>query len=226
MNHNLKHKAVLFDLDGVLLDSMEHHASAWLKVMGEAGLRVDREFILAHEGCLQTGVLQGLMCKCGLEPEYGPDEFMLMLLEQQRSLFLGEYAHLVRPYPRAAKLVATLREHQVPLALVTSSRGDQVRECLPPDMLEAFQVVVSSEMVSAHKPHPEPYLRATQGLGLEPEQCLVVENAPAGIAAAVTAGATCYALCTTLGPEHLSQAHAVFHDLAHLADHLGFNEEL
>ncbi|MCF8031549.1 MAG: HAD family phosphatase [Desulfarculaceae bacterium] len=220
---NLSHKAVLFDLDGVLLDSMQHHADAWLRVMGEAGLGVDREFILAHEGCLQTNVLQGLLCKCGLEPEYGPDEFMAELLEKQRALFLAEYAHLVAPYPRAAGLLQALRGQEVPLALVTSSRRDQVHTCLPQDMLSCFETVVASDDVAAHKPHPEPYLRAAQALGLAAGECLVVENAPAGIASAVAAGATCYALSTTLSPEHLTQAHAVFASLGHLADHLGCN---
>jgi len=221
--NDFPYQAVLFDLDGVLLDSMEHHTAAWLRVMAEAGITVDREFVLAHEGCLQTSVLEQLLCRCGLEPEYGPEEFMALLLEQQRGLFLAEYAHLVRPYPQAAPLVRDLAQRGVPLALVTSSHRDQVAECLPRFLLANFQTVVTADDVAQHKPHPEPYIRAAAALDLAANDCLVVENAPAGIAAAVEAGATCYALCTTLGPEHLGQAHACFSDLGHLAGHLGCN---
>ena len=218
------HKAVLFDLDGVLLDSMEHHAAAWLRVMAQAGLKVDREFILAHEGCLQDEVLAKLMQEQGLEPAgEGVGPFMTRLLDQQRLLFLEEYAALVTPYPHAAELLAALGARGVPTALVTSSRQDQVRTCLPKHLLSSFRAIVAADDVRNHKPHPEPYLRAAQALGLAAEQCLVVENAPAGIAAAVAAGATCYALCTTLEPHHLAQAHAVFTGLPHLAQHLGCN---
>jgi beta-phosphoglucomutase len=222
---DLSHKAVLFDLDGVLLDSMDHHAAAWLEVMTAAGLKVDREFILAHEGCLQTDVLERLMRAQGmaLAAGEGAREFMARLLEEQRSLFLRDYAHMVLPYPGAADFLAALGRRGVPTALVTSSRRDQVEGCLPPGLLDSFSVVVASDDVGQHKPHPEPYLRAAQALELPAGDCLVVENAPAGIAAAVAAGATCYALTTTLGPEHLGQAHAVFPSLDHLARHLGFN---
>ena len=222
---DLSYKAVLLDLDGVLLDSMDHHAAAWLEVMSAAGLKVEREFILAHEGCLQTEVLEGLLRDQGvaLAAGEGAQEFMARLLDEQRSLFLRHYAHLVRPYPGAANFLTSLKRRGTPAALVTSSRRDQVEGCLPPGLLGCFSVVVASDDVSRHKPHPEPYLRAAQALGIPPRDCLVVENAPAGIAAAVAAGATCYALATTLGPGHLDQAHAVFPSLDHLARHLGFN---
>ena len=221
--NDFPYQAVLFDLDGVLLDSMEHHAAAWLRVMGEAGLEVDRDFVLAHEGCLETSVLERLLCRRGLEPEYGPEEFMALLLEQQRSLFLSEYAHLVRPYPQADRVLAALSRQGVPLALVTSSHREQVAQCLPGPLLARFSAVVTSDDVTRHKPHPEPYLQAAAALDFPAAECLVVENAPAGIASAVAAGATCYALGTTLGPEHLGQAHAFFNDLEHLAGHLGWN---
>ena len=56
--HDFSYQAVLFDMDGVVLDSMEQHSAAWLRVMRAAGLSVEREFVLAHEGCLQTEVLE------------------------------------------------------------------------------------------------------------------------------------------------------------------------
>ncbi len=222
---DLNYQAVLLDLDGVVLNSMEQHAAAWLRVMNAAGLRVEREFVLAHEGCLQTEVLDKLLSEqeVVLPPGEGAPQFMQRLLDEQRHLYLEEFAHLVTPYPGAAGLLASLAGRGVPTALVTSSRRDQVESCLPGRLLARFAAVVTSDDVSRHKPHPEPYLRASQALGVEAARCLVVENAPAGIAAARAAGARCYALTTTLGPEHLGQAHAVFSGLEELARHLGLD---
>lgn len=97
--HDFSYQAVLFDLDGVVLDSMEQHAAAWLRVMGAAGLRVEREFVLAHEGCLHTEVLEKLLAEHAviLPPGQGAPEFMLRLLDEQRRLYLDEFAHLGLP---------------------------------------------------------------------------------------------------------------------------------
>lgn len=221
----LNYQAVLLDLDGVVLDSMEQHAAAWLRVMTAAGLRVEREFVLAHEGCLQTEVLEKLLAEQEviLPPGQGAPEFMQRLLHDQRRLYLDEFAHQVAPFPGAAGLLAALDSRGVPTALVTSSRRNQVESCLPSHLLDGFAAIVTADDVLRHKPHPEPYLRASHSLGVEAGQCLVVENAPAGIASARAAGTICFALTTTLGPEHLGQAHAIFKGLEELAHYLGFN---
>ncbi|MBU1157374.1 MAG: HAD family phosphatase, partial [Proteobacteria bacterium] len=105
--NNFSYQAVLFDMDGVVLDSMEQHSAAWLRVMRAAGLRVEREFVLAHEGCLQTEVLEKLLNEQGvvLPPGQGAAEFMLRLLDDQRRLYLDEFAHQVTPFPGAAGLL-------------------------------------------------------------------------------------------------------------------------
>jgi beta-phosphoglucomutase len=218
-------KAILFDLDGVILDSMDQHAAAWLEVMSGEGLQVSREFILAHEGCLAQEVLANLLQEQGRAPAPSEDlpGYMESLLERQARLFQSLHAGQVRPYASAEALVRGLSQKGLSQALVTSSRRAQVEQCLSPALRAHFQVIVTREDVAQHKPHPEPYLAAMAALGVEAGRCLVVENAPAGIAAGLAAGATCFAVCSTLGPEHLSQAHAVFPDLAALAQHLGLN---
>lgn len=98
-----------------------------------------------------------------------------------------------------------------------------MESCLPDELLRGFAEIVTSDDVSQHKPHPEPYLKASQALGVSAGDCLVVENAPAGIASARAAGAVCFALTTTLSPEHLGQANAIFAGLDELTHYLGFN---
>lgn len=219
--------AVLFDMDGVILDSMGQHALAWQEVLAGQGVQVPLSFILENEGALGVDVLRRFLQEHGASqnlPPLDPEQAaagMTRLLDQQASLYLRRHARRVRPYPGARRVLAGLRRARVPAALVTSSRRSLVETCLPPEIRQGFSLVISAEDVTRHKPHPDPYLAAAQGLAQDPRRCLVVENAPAGIAAASAAGATCYALCTTLPAAQLAQAQAVFSDLERLAGHLG-----
>lgn len=222
--------AVLFDMDGVILDSMGHHAQTWREVLAGQGVDVPLSFILENEGALGVDVLWRFMAEHGqaqgLAPLDRPQALagMTRLLDQQASLYLSRHARGVRPYPGVRRLLSGLQRAGVPAALVTSSRRAMVETSLPLEIRQGFAAVISSEDVERHKPHPDPYLAAARMLNKAPQDCLVVENAPAGIAAAAAAGATCYALCTTLTPAHLAQAQAVFADLERLAQHLGLLE--
>lgn len=216
-------QAVLFDLDGVVLDSMGRHASLWQELLAREGLKVEMDFILRHEGALGPEVLRQLWLELGREEQVPPDgqQVMARLLDRQAELYLKLHAGKVRPFPGVRRLLAGLAGRGVPAALVTSSRRALVEGCLPPDMAGGFQAVVTAEDVSLHKPHPEPYLAGASRLGADPASCLVVENAPAGIEAALAAGATCYAVCTTLPPASLDRAGRTFPDLLSLGRGLG-----
>ena len=216
-------KAILFDMDGVILDSMGHHADLWLEILAEESMEVSRDFILQYEGALGPDVLLKVMIEAGLVDEEPPDlnERMQDMLTRQARRYIVERASLVRPYPQAGSMLAALDRMSLPCALVTSSRRDVVAGCLPQDLGGRFSALVTAEDVSRHKPHPDPYLSGAAALGLKAEDCLVVENAPAGISAARSAGATCFALTTTLPAERLKEAHSIFANLGELAGHLG-----
>jgi beta-phosphoglucomutase len=217
------YKAVLFDMDGVILDSMGHHADLWLEVLAGEGLEVTRDFILQYEGALGPEVLLKVMLEAGLVDEEPPNlkERMQEMLGIQAKRYIAERAPLVRPYPHAGRFLQALAGIDMPCALVTSSRRDVVAGCLPEELRGRFTALVTAEDVPRHKPYPDPYLSGASALGLAPGDCLVVENAPAGIASARAAGATCFAVCTTLPPERLQEANSVFSDLGELAVHLG-----
>ena len=218
--------AVLFDLDGVILDSMPQHARAWQEVLRSRGLEVPLDFIFRNEGALGREVLQKFFREYqgqDLDPrllERVMAELETMLQEQAK-IYLERYAQRVRPFPQAAGVLAAMARAGLATALVTSSRRSVVEGCLDPELLGRFRAVITADDVSRHKPHPDPYLSGAGALGLDPKHCLVVENAPPGVASALAAGATCYALTTTLPAQYLGRAQAVFPDLAELARHLG-----
>ena len=221
----LSFAAVLFDMDGVILDSMTQHASLWQELLAEKGFDIPLRFILENEGALGAGVLARFLKEQGVGNGDSEDASLLIagLLDRQAELYLSRHAARVRPYPQALVLLKELKRRRVPMALVTSSRRSLVEACLEKEVRDLFNAVVTAGDVRRHKPHPEPYLAGAAALGQRPEQCLVVENAPAGIKSALAAGATCFAVCTTLPPEALADAHAAFPDMPALADHLGLN---
>jgi beta-phosphoglucomutase len=196
-------EALIFDLDGVLLNSMPAHVAAWGEAFREEGLKVSEEFIYRNEGALDWDLLRrelqsgnGAMSRAMFEA----------LIDRQREIYLRGYAPQVQMYSEAREVVETLGQSHLRLALVTSSARMVLLPSLVSWIDSHFQVVVTGESVNRCKPHPEPYLKSLEALGIGPEQAVVVENAPAGIRSARRAGIFCIALATTLPPEALAEA--------------------
>jgi beta-phosphoglucomutase len=206
-------EAILFDLDGVLLDSMWAHVASWQQVFGRRGLEVTDEFIYQHEGALGREVVDAIFQRAGRRLVDGE---LAALFEEQIALYLDEYVGRVRPYDDARPVVARLKSFGLKLAVVTSSRRPVVLAGLSPELAENFDVIVTADMVGRYKPHPEPYLKGLLDLGVEPGAALAVENAPAGIDSAREAGLEVWAVTTTLAPNHLGRAARIFTDLTDL----------
>lgn len=197
-------EAVIFDLDGVVLDSMPAHVASWQEVFREAGLEVPASFLYQNEGSLDWEILRRAFAHLR---EGLTEAFFLGLLQRQREIFRARHAGEVRTFPEARGLVEDLYWGGTPrLALVTSSCREVFPRALASWIDRHFHVVVTGETVRRSKPHPEPYLRALEGLGLGPDRAVVVENAPAGVRSARAAGIFCVALGTTLPRDALHEA--------------------
>lgn len=178
--------AVLFDLDGLLIDS----EPAWFRV---------EQRVMASLGGPPWRHEDQAWCVGGTLPRTGA--YLLGLAgssvssaEVQRRLVAGMEAELrsgVPLRPGAAGLLTELVEAGVPLALVSSSYRLLVDAALDGIGRSQFAVSVAGDEVSHPKPHPEPYLRAARLLGVQPASCVVFEDAPTGIAAAEAAGCLC-----------------------------------
>lgn len=196
-------EAVLTDLDGVLADSIEAVETAWRRWADEVGL--------AH-----ATVLDGLHGVRAVEtmrrlaPDRDPDAETARLVDYELGL-VGS----VRSVPGAAALVAALPTER--WAVVTSGS-----RALATARLEALghptpAVLVAAEDVATGKPDPEGYLAAAAALGVPAERCLVVEDAPAGVAAGRAAGCVVVAVATSHPAEELRGAHRVVADPGHIA---------
>ena len=210
-------KAVIFDLDGVILDSMPAHVAAWRTALAEVDLNIKEEILLLNEGNLEWSQLSKYAA--AVDGNLGPHTFN-WLLERQREIYLEKYAEGVAFFPPVPDLIERLTRAGLDLALVTSSTRQVLSPGLTHWLDEFFNILITRDQVRNGKPHPEPYQTAFDRLGHSVDQVVVVENAPAGIESARSAGLNCVALATTLPPSELRNANQVFSDHQALSDWL------
>lgn len=209
--HLDRFQVFLFDMDGVITDSMPYHYEAWRRIFEGFGIAVSREEILKREGEQGLVTLETILSREGLH--VSPEE-KKKALEDKEAVFRS----LARPtlFPGAEGIVRALRERGKRLALVTGTSRQEAETNLPPSLIACFDVLVSGDMVARGKPDPEPYRTAVSRLGASSEDCLVIENAPYGIRSAKGAGLRCIAVATSLPAEHLREADKTVHDLEEL----------
>jgi|Deesub1362B_J571_1020462.scaffolds.fasta_scaffold28914_2 beta-phosphoglucomutase len=208
-------QAVLFDLDGVLIDSMPYHVRAWQEVFRDYGVEIQPEEIYAREGTRTADLARILIQKHGLSLS---EEDIQQLIHRKSQVYNTiSRAELM---PGAVDLVEELRRRRLRLAIVTSTFRDNLMRILPPDFVRQFDAIVCGGDVTLGKPHPQPYLLAAEKVETEPQACVGVENAPVGIQAVKAAGMRCVALATTQQPEKLKEADFIFDNISHLLEHL------
>ncbi|MDQ6741994.1 MAG: HAD-IA family hydrolase [Candidatus Dormibacteraeota bacterium] len=190
----------LFDLDGVLLDSVPAYTRAWHAWCLEWGVEEAAVWALAH-GRRPRDVIS--MVGPGLEAGRA--------LQALETLIAAEYK-AVEAFPGAADLLGRLWPGS--WAIVTSGGRRLVAPAFRRLGLPLPTVLVSGDDVVAGKPDPTCYLIAAERLGARAEACIVVEDAPAGIRAAAAAGMATLAVATTHAPEELGEAGEVHPSLA------------
>jgi len=186
-------KAVIWDLDGTLINSVDHHWEAWREVMAEENITLSHEDFVADFGKRNDEILRGR-----IDPQMSDAEVARIALSKEE-----KYRYFIRT--KGLVLLAGaenwLRQLQADgwlQALGTSApRGniDAVFDVL--DIEKYFNAVMSSEQVKAGKPEPDVFLAAAEKMSIAPERCVVVEDAPAGTEAARRARMTSVGVLTT-----------------------------
>lgn len=204
-------QAVLFDCDGVVLDSMAKHAQAWCRALARHGAVLQPLDVYLHEGRTVSEVARLLIEQFSSVAGAVSAE---TLAAEKEQLFLQDGK--ISVFPEVPSLLARIRKSGARLGLVTGSGRRLVETVLPASVIRLFHTVVTADDVQKCKPDPEPYLCAARRLGLHPAQCLVVENAPLGIQAARAAGMQVVGLTTTLDRRLLHAADTVAESFAEL----------
>lgn len=200
------YRGILFDMDGVVVDSMRYHADGWQTVFKEnCGIELTREDIFKREGMSGLSSIVDIFAEKGIEV---PAERELMeLREKKLELFEQNEIQL---FPEMRSILEFLYSKNIGIGLVTGSLRRSVQHVLKDDILKYFEAVITVDDISLGKPHPEPYLNGIDKLGVEKKYVLAIENAPMGIISAKGAGIDCFAIETTLGGDYLNGADIVF----------------
>lgn len=189
-------KAVLFDMDGVLFDSMKNHAKAWNKAMSMYGMNLSEEEAYMHEG--RTGA-STINIVCMRERGCNADEEEIKKIYQTKSDIFNTLPK-AEPMPGAYTLLHNIKESGLQPVLVTGSGQlsliDNLNHHFPGIFQKEFMVTAFD--VKYGKPNPEPYLMGLKKAGIAPNEAVVVENAPLGVKAGVTAGI--FTIAVNTGP--------------------------
>lgn len=204
------YQGVLFDMDGVLLDTMGAHVEAWVRAGAELGLEIGEHEVYLREGEKGEISARDFIRAAGMMSTRARVQALLTAKEE---LFAG-LARQPRVFPHGTEALAACRQHGLRLVLVTGTSRGELERVLPTELSEYFDDTVCGDEVLKGKPNPEPYLKAAMSIGLSPAACLAVENAPFGIRSAKAAGCFVVALRSYLGDADLREADLLVDDLA------------
>jgi beta-phosphoglucomutase family hydrolase len=181
----MSYRALIFDLDGTLADTMPTHYEAWSATLVKHGLYMSEDKFYELGGWPTLAVSELTVKEAGL-----PMELAKELANEKESLF-ERSLHLIQPVPPVLKVA---REHrgQMPMAVATGATRHICGEILGHlQIADWFDVTVASEEVPTHKPEPDIFLEAARRLDVEPKYCRVYEDTDPGLEAARRAGMEC-----------------------------------
>ncbi|MEX0982506.1 MAG: HAD-IA family hydrolase [Bacteroidales bacterium] len=207
-------KAVLFDMDGVLLDSEEFINRAGVEMFREKGFEVNPEDFLLFTGMGEDRYLGGVAEKYSIPFDVNIDK-------KRTYEIYGDLVHNnIDPLPGVIEFIEKCKLKGLKIAVATSA--DQVKmeinlkEINLP--VSTFDATINGLEIKNKKPAPDIFLKAAERIGADPSTCLVVEDAVSGVKAGKSAGAKVLALTTTFSAEELSHADWIAEDLSEAPD--------
>ena len=201
-------KAIICDMDGVIVDSMPYHFLAWYEALRPYGISVNCFDVYSREGERWQKSLEDFLKGSGISPS---KELFKKVFTARRKLFKNRFKRFV--FNGAKEFLVCLKKKGYLLGLVTATTKLGVKEILPKNIERLFDQVVTGDSVKKGKPYPEPYLKAAREIAVKPSECLVIENAPYGIISAKRAGMFCIALTSSLPKEFLKRADIIANKL-------------
>ncbi|HMV09800.1 MAG TPA: beta-phosphoglucomutase [Cyclobacteriaceae bacterium] len=182
-------KACIFDLDGVLVDTAHYHFLAWKRLAKEFDYELTEEINEELKGVSRMKSLEIVLNHANVSLENQKKE----LMADRKNTWFTEYVHNMNPdelFPGVRELFGRLKKDNIRIALASSSKNAQtIIEIL--GIQNEFETVVDGTMIVHSKPDPEIFLLAARKLNLKPADCVVFEDAEAGVEAALAAGMKC-----------------------------------
>jgi beta-phosphoglucomutase len=182
----MKISAVIFDLDGVIVSTDEYHYQAWKQISDIEGIYFNREINEQLRGVSRMESLEIILSHS--DKNYNETE--KEILAQQKNDIYCELLNKLSPndiLPGVVNLLLSLKEKDIKIAIGSSSKNTPfILEQI--GLASSFDAIADGNDIKNSKPDPEVFLLAAEKLGVRPEECVVIEDAQAGIDAAIAAG--------------------------------------
>ena len=177
-------KAVIFDMDGVIFDTEKVYLDIWIEVFEKYGYKMTKELYVNVMGTGRKNVIKTFLENFGddlpIEKMYEEKDNQLFYIIENQGIPLKE---------GVKELFSMLKEENYKIALATSAKRERVEKQIKDKWLkESFDAIVCGDDVEKGKPSPDIFLKAAKKIDVEPENCFVVEDSPAGIKAAFSGG--------------------------------------
>ena len=214
-------EAVVFDLDGLLIDSESLSAKCWRSAGEALGFTIKDEVCVKMLGMNETDADQVLLSELGSD---------LTVRKVRRSWREGVSSAIgsgaLNVLPGALELIQRLRDHNLPFALATSSSTKMVEMKLASSGLAGeFEAIAAGDEIQNGKPAPDIFLKAAELIGIEPVNCLVFEDSPQGVEAAHRAGMSCIMVPSLQSPSAKTRERCLT-TLSSLNDAIPFMEQI
>ncbi|MFP4423668.1 MAG: HAD family hydrolase [Candidatus Woesearchaeota archaeon] len=202
-------QAIIFDMDGVLVDSMPVHMKIWKSIFDKRNLSFNKEEFKKYNGTSSKQIAMRLIGDFGLQDT--PENII-----SEKIAYEAQYQDDIRLFPRV-KFVLSRLQKRYRLALATSARKEMLEYIDSRfNLLSFFDAAVHSEMVQNSKPAPDLFMRAAEDIGIDYSQCMVVEDSVNGIIAARKAGMQAIAITNTFPSDSFHMADNIIHVLSEL----------
>ena len=206
----------MFDMDGVITDTMPLHLKSWQEAFRPYDIRVEKMDIYRLEGMPTKMIAKAVAEESGKQLSF---ETIEQIVQEKNRIFDDEADKRSMAFDGVFETLTALRGNWIRTGLVTGSRSETVKNLLRRSHLEGlFDVVVTGDDTGKGKPDPEPFLLAMNILDMVKLNCVVVENAPLGIRAARSAGVDyIIAITTSLDESYLREADDIMSSVPELA---------
>ncbi len=202
-------KGVLFDMDGVLLDSEELTSEAAVEYFAKKGFEIKTEDFIPFYGMGEEKYFGGVAEKYNIPFDVEIEKYKVY------DLFYEMAKGKMDALPGVHQFLEKVKAMNLKTAVATSASRYKMKINLRLIGLTEsdFDTLVTGEDITANKPDPEIFIKAATNLGLKPLECLVVEDAPGGVQAAKSAGCKCMAVMTSFSEKELANADWIVNDL-------------
>ena len=206
-------KAIIFDFDGVIADTMNDNFIAWEHAFLKYNIKIEKNDYFILEGMGTKSIANHFLETKNIDKSIAEN-----IVFEKEEYYKNN--NNIRTYPEIFEIFEIIKNKNLQIGIVTGASKSRINQTLNSELLKQVSVLITSDDIINTKPDPEPYLTAIKYLNLQACDCIVIENAILGIISAKAAGCLCFAIETTLDSEKLKKADMCFKNHVTLLEYI------